>query len=157
IYDFGVTSDGQPFIAMDFLDGRALSEVIKNDGPLSPARGVPIFLQACDALAHAHRMGIIHRDLKPSNLMLIDNDGKKDFVKIVDFGIAKIIPQEGDKNLQLTATGEIFGSPLYMSPEQCLGQKLDQRSDIYQMGCLMYEAVAGKPPFKCDTAYETIH
>src|SRR5262249_53574794 len=97
----------------------------------------------------------VHRDLKPSNLMLIKHGDDRDFVKVVDFGIAKIV-SEGGESLKLTSTGDVFGSPLYMSPEQCLGQNLDARSDIYSMGIVMYEALTGKPPFAGNNVLETI-
>lgn len=156
VQDLGVTDDGQPYLVMDYLEGWSLSEVIKLAGKIDVDRALHIFSQACGALAHAHENSIIHRDLKPSNIMLIRSDEDSDFVKVVDFGIAKIMP-EGGEGLKLTTTGEVFGSPLYMSPEQCNGQPLDQRSDIYSMGCLMYEALTGKPPLEGNNILETMH
>jgi serine/threonine-protein kinase len=153
--DFGVTDDGQPFQVMEYLSGKSLADIIKEEGRLSPLRALRIFMQVCDALEHAHGQSIIHRDLKPSNIMLVEQGGEHDFVKLVDFGIAKMIADD-DKIQQLTQTGEIFGSPPYMSPEQCMGRKLDVRSDFYSMGCLMYETVAGKPPLIGNNVFETI-
>jgi len=142
-----VTDSGQPFLTMEYLRGVALSDEIAELGRLSVMRTLHIFIQAAAAVSHAHQKSIIHRDLKPSNIMLITNDDDPDFVKIVDFGIAKILPQEGsDASLKLTAQGEVIGSPMYMSPEQCQGLKLDARSDIYSLGCCLYEALAGRPP-----------
>lgn len=155
VHDFDQES-GQPYQAIDYLEGISLADAIRAHGKLEPERALPMFIQAASALSHAHSKGVIHRDLKPSNIMLITQDGQPDFVKIVDFGIAKVLPQEGEAIQQLTQTGEVFGSPLYMSPEQCLGNKLDGRSDIYQMGCLMYETLTGSPPLVGETVFETI-
>ncbi len=156
VQDMGVTDDGQPFLTMDYLDGRSLSEEIKECGQIDPFRCIHIFLQVCSALAHAHEQRIVHRDLKPSNVMLIESDGDTDYVKVVDFGIAKIL-MEGSESLKLTATGDVFGSPYYMSPEQCMGLQLDARSDIYSMGCLMFEALTGKVPHEGKNVLETMY
>jgi len=156
VHDFGIAPTGQPYIVMDFLVGESLADVIKRDSCVPEARAVPIFKQACDALDHAHKKGIIHRDLKSSNVMLVEEEGKRDIVKVVDFGIAKLMPSSGKQAQNLTQTGEIFGSPIYMSPEQCLGQPLDARSDIYSMGVLMYEALTGLPPLMGHTIVETM-
>lgn len=155
---FDVTEDDAhiPYIVMDLLKGKSLSDIIEEQGPLPVERVTHIFMQACSALDHAHSRGIIHRDLKPSNLMIVEEDGEQDVVKIVDFGIAKMLPQEGEELLHLTQTGEIFGSPLYMSPEQCMGQRMDERSDIYSMGCILYEALCAVPPFKGGNLFETM-
>ncbi len=158
VHDFGVTTDdGQPFLVMDYVSGVSLGDLLARGGPLPVVRVLHILAQACDALAHAHAHGVIHRDLKPSNIMLVENERQEDCVKIVDFGIAKLLPQEGQEYKQLTQTGETFGSPLYMSPEQCLAGKLDARSDIYAMGCVMYELLTGTPPFAGGNIYETIY
>lgn len=147
VFDFGLTPAGAPFLVMDFLEGTNLAEVLDEQGLLSHERAVNIFAQACSGLAHAHSKGVIHRDLKPGNIMLTEYDHRKDFVKIVDFGIAKLLPtDEGEAN-HLTQTGEVFGSPLYMSPEQCRGRNLDTRSDIYSLGCVMYRTLTGSSPF----------
>lgn len=144
VLDYGVFDGRQPYLVMDFLTGQPLSSVIRSEGHMSAGRAVPIFIQICDALASAHDLKIIHRDLKPSNIILETQN--PDSIKIVDFGIAKILPHEGTDAVALTQTGEVFGSPLYMSPEQCKGEKLDARADIYSMGCLMYEMLSGSPP-----------
>jgi serine/threonine protein kinase len=156
VYDCGVVATGQPYIVMDFLEGESLTDVIKAANHLAYQRVVPIFVLACEALEHAHQKGVIHRDLKSSNIMLVEVEGKKDFVKVVDFGIAKLTNASGKVAQNLTQTGEIFGSPIYMSPEQCLGQNLDSRSDIYSMGAMMYEALTGLPPLMGDTIYATM-
>jgi serine/threonine protein kinase len=154
VYEFGI-SGGQPYLVMDYLEGLSCADMIKKEGRIDVERCLSIFIQACDALADAHERGIIHRDLKPSNIMIIKESGDDCFVKVVDFGIAKIV-SEGGESLKLTNTGEVFGSPLYMSPEQCMGQNLDPRSDIYSMGCLMYEALTGRTPFTGKNVLETI-
>ncbi len=157
--DCGTTADGHLFIVMDFADGMSLAELLTQEVKLAPDRALKIFQQIADALAHAHRRGIIHRDLKPSNIMLVKGQDFPDFVKVVDFGIAKVVhpdPETGE-SLSATVTGEVFGSPLYMSPEQYRGKQLDNRSDIYSMGCLMYEAMTGNPPFIGENPLDTLY
>lgn len=145
IFDFGFNSNKSAFLVMDFLDGKDLDTVIQESGYLTPEEVVPIFTQICDALTETHERNIIHRDLKPGNIIIV-KDGKKNVAKLVDFGMIKF--EESDKRSQaLTQPGEVFGSPYYMSPEQCTGMKLDARTDIYSMGILMYEALTGRPPF----------
>jgi tetratricopeptide (TPR) repeat protein/tRNA A-37 threonylcarbamoyl transferase component Bud32 len=157
VHDLGVTPDGIPYLVMEYVEGYGLSDLIKREGRVSPARCLDILIDACDALAVAHDKGIIHRDLKPSNIMIaVSGDGGEQ-VKIVDFGIAKLLPTEGEEAQQLTQTGELFGSPLYMSPEQCLSRPLDARSDVYSLGCLMYEALAGSPPLAGGSIIETMY
>jgi serine/threonine protein kinase len=156
---FGITSGEapQPYIIMDYLEGNSLSELIKQKGQLPVSNCLKIFIQICSALAHAHNKGIIHRDLKPSNIMLVEKDGNREFVKLVDFGIAKVLSQEGEQAHRLTQTGEVFGSPMYMSPEQCMGRPVDKRSDVYALGCVLYEALSGKPPHQGNSVFETFH
>ncbi len=157
IHDMGMSDDERPFLIMDYIAGMPLSSLIKREGRLSGDVCLHIFSQACGALAEAHDQGIIHRDVKPSNIMILRHEGDQYFVKVVDFGIAKVFPQEGDPTFGDTTTGELFGSPPYMSPEQCLGKKLDARSDIYSMGCLMYEALTGAPPLVGVNALGTMY
>lgn len=141
VHDFLIGPDEQPYVVMDYLRGKPLDELIKNEGTLSIERFARITVQICSALDHAHKRGIIHRDLKPSNVVLLDNEN--DFVKVVDFGLAKL----NEDNRKLTQSGELWGSPPYMSPEQCLGGGGDARSDIYSLGACMYEMLCGKDPF----------
>lgn len=157
VYDFGITEDNQPFIAMDYLEGRALSEIVRTWGQLSIDRVLKITDQILDALEHAHESGVLHRDLKPSNIVLIPVGEDMDYVKLVDFGIAKILPKAGLEAQELTQSGDVFGSPLYMSPEQCLGNMTNARSDIYAVGCLLYECLTGKPPLVGNNTLETMH
>jgi serine/threonine-protein kinase len=154
VYDFGVTPQGLPYLVMDLLEGTNLSSVLESDGYLRPTRAINIFAQTCSALAHAHQKNVIHRDLKPGNIMLVEYEGRKDWVQIVDFGMAKILQAVDGEKEDLTKAGEVFGSPMYMSPEQCMAKELDARSDIYSMGCVMYRTLTGKPAVQGSTAME---
>ncbi len=159
VYDFGISQQtGQPYIVMDYLQGVALADVIKQEGQIKVERALKIFMQATEALGHAHKQGIIHRDLKPSNIVLVSYDGDKDFVKVVDFGVAQIMEDvsTSENQQRLTQMGEVCGSPVYMSPEQCQGYKLDQRSDIYSMGIVMYETLTNRLPLIGRTMVETM-
>lgn len=157
VYDFGITQDNKPYLVVEFLEGTNLSDLLESETYLPEQRALHIFGQACSGLAHAHDKGIIHRDIKPSNFMLIKMGTDEDFVKIVDFGIAKLV-QEGQKEtIGLTSTGEIFGSPLYMSPEQCCGKPVDARSDVYSLGCVMYCTLTGRSPFAAENVPECLY
>jgi serine/threonine-protein kinase len=156
VLDFGI-SDGQSFLIMEYLEGQDLADWLQKNGDMPVERALNIFIQACDGLAHAHAKGVIHRDLKPGNLFLIKESGQAELVKIVDFGIAKIQPLDGTAAQNLTQPGEVFGSPLYMSPEQCQGKKLDPRSDIYSLGCVLYETLTGMPPLMGMNSFETMN
>jgi len=149
VYHFGVTAEGQPFLSMEYVNGVTLSDLISK-GPLAWNKATKIFVQIAEALQHAHRQGVIHRDLKPSNVMVVETGGHAITAKILDFGIAKVIHDESLPSPSLTATGDVIGSPLYMSPEQCSGLKVDSRTDIYSLGCLMYETLTGHPPHTGD-------
>ncbi|MBU6453143.1 MAG: serine/threonine protein kinase [Cyanobacteria bacterium REEB67] len=148
---FGLISDGRPFIAMDFIDGETTCALIEKGMGLPFMRALPIFIQAAAGLAHAHKNCIMHRDIKPGNIMLTTENGIADVVKIVDFGIAKEL-QLGNNFTALTLPGEAIGSPMYMSPEQCLGAEIDHRTDIYSLACVMYEMLTGRPLFRAPTA-----
>lgn len=157
IYSVGVSDLGL-YLAMDYLEGTDVSEIIKAETRLDYKRALPIFLQAVSALEHAHSRDIIHRDLKPSNIMLVHHPETQqdEFVKLVDFGIAKLVPHEGEQEQQLTRAGAVFGTPAYMSPEQCMGKPLDVRSDIYSFGCVMFEMLCGLPPLEGDSNFATM-
>ncbi len=150
IYDCIIGPDDQPYIIMDYLSGKSLEKLLVDEGPLHLERFSRIFVQVCSALDHAHKKGIIHRDLKPGNIVLMDDE--MDFVKVVDFGLAKL----GQDSLKLTHSGELWGSPPYMSPEQCMGESGDERSDIYALGTVMYELITGIEPFSGKSVYELI-
>jgi eukaryotic-like serine/threonine-protein kinase len=156
VFDFGVSTLGQPYLVMDYLQGMCLSDMIKAEGPMPVERALSIFIQACDALSYAHKKDVVHRDLKPSNFMILQQEDEE-VLKLVDFGIAKQLNTETQEGLSLTRTGEVLGSPLYMSPEQCLGQKLDQRADIYSLGCVMFEVLTGFPPLMGTNALDILH
>lgn len=150
VFDFFIGDDGQPYMVMDFLEGTNLEQERIAHGAMPATRVGHIFRQVCDALAAAHDAEIIHRDVKPSNIMLVRVGVDPDFVKVIDFGIAKMFSPNEDSGVSLTATGDTFGTPQYMSPEQCRAKKPDARSDIYSLGCVMYTAIAGKPAFSAD-------
>ncbi len=156
VYDFDIAPTGQPYIVMDFLSGIGLSDIIKKNGHISVERTLNIIMQCCDGLSHAHKQGVVHRDLKPTNIMLLDNDDGEDKVKIVDFGVAKIVNESSEESQRLTKVGEICGSPVYMSPEQCQGLELDRRSDIYSLGIVLFESLTGELPFFGKTTMETM-
>jgi serine/threonine protein kinase len=156
VLDFGVTDQGVPYLIMELLRGDSLKEHLHRKPPPDLLEIIQIFMQAADALYYTHQRGIIHRDVKPSNILIVNENGK-DVVKIVDFGIAKMQTLDGNAlNADLTATGEVFGTPLYVSPEQAMGRTLDSRADIYSLGCVLYEAVAGKPAFNAPSAFDVI-
>lgn len=157
VYDFGVTPDGEPYFVMDCLEGESLKDLIERKGRLPYDRALAVFKQICDGLEAAHKRGIIHRDLKPANVIVTKQDDGSELVRLVDFGIAKMLPQAGKADQHLTKTGEVFGSPIYMSPEQCLGKELDVRSDIYSLGCVMYETLTGDVPFLGDGFLDTMN
>jgi serine/threonine protein kinase len=153
ISDFGSTPEGLVFFAMELLKGHDLHEEVARArlaGQLLPwERTKKIFLQVCSALSAAHAIGVIHRDLKPENIYLVEFLGEPDFVKLLDFGIAKLTEvNEGDR--KLTRTGMLFGTPEYMSPEQARGDTVDQRVDVYAMGCILFQMVTGRVPFEAD-------
>jgi serine/threonine protein kinase len=156
VYDYGISKAGVPYLIMDYIEGQTLQDLLKHEGVLDTQRFVKIFKQVCDALAHAHEKQLVHRDLKPANIMLANYDEQTDFVKVVDFGIAKILPQAATDEERLTQTGEVLGSPVYMCPEQCMGHPPDARGDIYSLGCVMYEMLTGRPPFLRDNVVQTI-
>ncbi len=153
IFDMSQTKDGLPFYTMDFLQGESLADRLEEAGRLSIEEALPIFEQICTGLGFAHDRGIIHRDIKPGNIMILYGSEQ---VKIVDFGIAKLLSYDTNVHQGLTKPGEVFGSPLYMSPEQSLGQKVDYRTDMYSVGVTLFQALTGKPPLLGKSAVETI-
>lgn len=157
IYDMNQTLDGRPFYTMELLSGQSLADYLQEHQRLAVSQALPIFRQVCSALAYAHECGIIHRDIKPGNIMLLNEGGSSlgPRVKIVDFGIVKLMDSAEQIGQGLTRQGEIFGSPLYMSPEQCAGSKLDARADMYSVGVTLFQALTGKPPLVGRTAAET--
>lgn len=158
VNDFGLLEGQQPYLVMDFVDGVTLSEYLKQNGLMNLEQVVAMFAQVCLGLSYAHDQGVIHRDIKPSNIMISRTIpfGDEGFVKVVDFGIAKLAYAEDGNFQALTTTGEIFGSPLYMSPEQCSGSTVDHRADIYSLGCVLFEVLAGTTPFVGPNALATM-
>ncbi len=155
IYDFGVHS-GDPYLCMEWVQGESLKNSLDNQGRLSLRHFLLIFAQITKALALAHEQGIIHRDIKPANIIVSTLEDGSPFATIVDFGIAKKVEPFDVTHARVTATGCVVGSPLYMSPEQARAEPLTTKSDAYSLGCVMWEALVGRPPFSGDTAIETI-
>ena len=153
VYDSGQSEDGLLYQVIEYLKGKPLSDILEDEGALKPHRAIRIVAQICDSLAEAHEAGIIHRDLKPENIFIEEKYGNPEFVKVLDFGIAKIA--DGDVT-QATATGMICGTPSYMSPEQAMGRELDGRSDIYSLGVLFWELLEDQRPFLGNTPMEVM-
>jgi len=153
IYDFGETPDGTIYLAMEFIEGASLTDVVEQAGVLPPSRAASIVHQTADALQVAHDAGIVHRDLKPDNIMVARNRDGSDLVKVVDFGIAKASSSDAQK---VTKTGLVVGTPEYMSPEQLAGDRLDGRSDIYALGLVAFNCLSGALPFAANSAQEAM-
>jgi len=150
IYNYGAMEDGTLFLAMEYVSGPSLEELV-GQGAMSPGRVAAVGAQICDALGEAHRRGVVHRDLKPSNVMLTQVGRQQDFVKVLDFGIAKV------EGVKMTRTGSVIGTPQYMSTEQLRGEPLDGRSDLYSLGGILYQMVSGELPFQSETAAGYMH
>ena len=149
--DFGKAEDGAFFLVLEYLKGRRLRDVM-DSGPLELRRAIHIIRQVASALERSHELGVIHRDLKPENIMLVSRQGDPDFVKVLDFGLAKVttgmLAPGGDvKGQAITKHGSVFGTPKYMAPEQCVGGSMDARTDLYALGLIMYEMLTGVHPF----------
>jgi serine/threonine protein kinase len=156
VYDFGVSDSNTPFLVMDFIEGINLKDVLQRHNKLPVERSVAIFQQVASALDHAHAKGILHRDIKPDNVVLMRTSWNPEFVKVVDFGIAKYVNDPTHDSRKLTMDGQVLGTPAYMSPEQVLGNKLDARSDVYCLGVMMYHTLSGKLPILGATSAETM-
>ena len=154
VYLVGATDDGRPFMVMEFVEGQSLEDLLREAGALPPVRAMHIARQIASALAEAHGNAIIHRDLKPANILLTSKRTTPDFVKVLDFGIAKIL-YEGDET-QLTQTGAIFGTPYYISPEQASGAEIDPRCDLYSLGVILFRMLAGRLPFESPSGMEVL-
>lgn len=147
IFGPGEDTKGRPYIIMRYVEGESLAQTLYMEGALEPERALDIFWQVYAALKHSHMKGIIHRDVKPSNIILTRTESGGDLVQLVDFGISKSIHEEVSKTQALTKAVDVFGSPRYMSPEQFLGKEVGPESDLYSLGCVLYEMLAGSPPF----------
>jgi serine/threonine-protein kinase len=154
---YGELEDGSLYIVMEMLEGKNLNQTVRKGGPMAPSRAIPIVSAACRALHEAHEMGIVHRDLKPENIFVCQQPGMEDYAKVLDFGLAKVTEaQMQPGSMILTQEGMVFGTPEFMSPEQARGTKLDARSDIYSLACILYEALTGKLPFIAKTPMEYV-
>lgn len=153
VHDFGVTKEGLLYYTMELLEGEPLSSVILNQGALNPYRAARLILQTCESLKEAHQLGILHRDLKPDNLFLLNSEETEE-VRVVDFGIAKLIDESAKE--AMTNTGMIIGTPRYLSPEQALGNEVVPASDMYSLAICFYEMLAGVPPFMAETPMKTM-
>lgn len=156
VFDYGLLSEGQPYLVMEYLEGFSLTQWIRQSKQLSPREAADVLLQLCAGLQMAHSRGVIHRDLKPDNVVVV-NRGTERIVKIVDFGLAKLMPESGNAGSVITQLGTTLGTPAYMSPEQCRGLALDGRADIYSLGCILFEALTGRIAFQGQNLYDTIH
>lgn len=146
VYGHGRTESGAPFVVQHLCEGKSLAEILKAEGHLKPERAINLLSQICDAMSHAHIKTVVHRDLKPSNVV-VSRGADGEMVHLIDFGMSSVLQAARSAVVDVTRTGEIFGTPHYMSPEQCLGEKVDGRADVYSFGCLMYEVLNGRPPF----------
>lgn len=154
VTDFGITEGQSVFFVMEFLDGEDLSRTVKNEGALPWPRVLHILDQLCEALGAAHEQGIIHRDVKPANFYRVEVGGDPDFIKVLDFGIARLA---SPKDSIVTQTGVVMGTPDYMAPEQAMGKHVDERADIYSLGASAYALLTGRPPFKGANEYDVIY
>lgn len=152
VLDFGYSDDGTLFLVTDMVSGRSLDRLIAENGAFEPLEAVPVFVQILEGIAHAHAGGILHRDIKPSNIMLVERENSEPLAIILDFGLGKLIAEDQ----RLTRTGAMLGSPPYMSPEQASGKPVDERSDIYSMGCLIFETLTGRKPFEGQNVHVTM-
>ncbi len=153
VFDVGTLPDGPPYIAMEYLEGVDLHQVLDHRGPLPLAEALECLLQACEGIGEAHAVGVVHRDLKPANLVRCERAGAPPFVKVVDFGVSKLLATGAlSRDLVVTAPNEILGSPLYAPPEQLRASRdADARADIWALGAVGYTLLTGRPPFEAET------
>src|SRR5215204_4763187 len=154
VTDFGQTSEGCVYIVMELLEGRTLREILNREAPIETARATSIMLQASGAVAAAHDAGIIHRDLKPSNILVTQSADQPALVKVLDFGIATFSADDDEDAPVLAQTNTVIGTPRYMSPEQHIGNDLTPATDVYSLGVILYEMLAGMVPFSGSTPAE---
>ena len=157
VYDSGRLPDGSLYLAMELLEGKSLADVLEEEGQLAPGRALHILGHILRGLSHIHQAGLIHRDIKPENIFLVRQGDDMDYAKILDFGIAKgMTANDLDDGVKLTQAGMAFGTPIYMAPEQALGNPMDGRADLYAAAIMGYEMLAGQPPFYSDDKLEVM-
>lgn len=157
VYAFGLSENDQLYLAMEYLEGSDLAQKLKSEGKFAWPRVVSLSMQISEGLEQAHERGVVHRDLKPGNVIVQVDDKGQEVAKIVDFGIARLNRREsGEQHASLTGQGNTCGTPAYMSPEQCRGESVDARTDIYSFGCLLFELLTGRPPFNARTSLEVM-
>jgi serine/threonine-protein kinase len=155
LYDFGVTEEGTLYLVMELLEGRNLEHLVREHGPLEPARVIHILRQVCESLEEAHSLGLVHRDIKPANIHLGRVGLREDFVKVLDFGLVRSFTGPGDESLT-GAAGMTPGTPAYMAPEMANERPVDGRADLYSLGCVAYYLLTGRLVFQSDTPLQTI-
>lgn len=153
--DFGIADSGEPYLILEYVSGEPLDRVLKNEQKLTVNAAVNIVIQVCNGMQHAHGNGVIHRDLKPSNIVVMDKDLSAAQIKIIDFGIAKVASESGAAPA-LTQSGNFIGTPYYMSPEQISGHEIDERSDVYSVGCILFRMLTGRHVFESDILLEIL-
>jgi serine/threonine protein kinase len=153
VHSFGLDDKVGPYLIMDLLEGVNLQSLVRAQGPLPLERASKLLIGICDGMSSAHKIGIVHRDIKPSNVMIV-GEGREQRAVIIDFGAGKLL--ENTEQQRLTQTDAIVGTPFYMAPEQCLSKPIDKRTDVYAMGCLMYEVLTGKPPFVGESSFDVM-
>jgi len=156
VTDFGELEDGSLYLVMEYIEGKSLGDVLDRERVLEPRRALRILRHVLNGLGHAHAAGIVHRDVKPENVLLSQQGDDPDFAKILDFGIAKLVARSVDDGVKLTQAGVAFGTPVYMSPEQALGNPVDARADLYAASIMGYEMICGRPPFYSDDKLEVL-
>lgn len=157
VYEYGIGDQGTPYIVMDYLEGRTLAEILEQETYLDHGRALDLFIQLCEGVNYAHMKGVIHRDIKPNNIMISKSESGVEYAKLFDFGIAKVMPERAiDFTHEVTQTGELFGSPAYMSPEQLKGLSVDERTDIHALGSTLYKCLTGILPFEGKSVVDTI-
>ena len=156
VFDCGVTEDGLWYYAMELLQGETLAALVAREGGLEPERAIRLLRQACRALAEAHMRGIVHRDIKPENLFITTMGGETDFVKVLDFGIAKLLHDEARITGNATLEGTLLGTPAFMSPEQAHARPVDARTDVFSLGAVLYFALTGRPPYDGEDLREIV-
>jgi serine/threonine protein kinase len=153
IFDYGVADDDLYFIAMELVSGSTLAQVLRAEGPMEPRRAIHVVRQICGSLGEAHGLGVVHRDLKPSNVLLTRRGSDDDFVKVLDFGLVKVLGDD-EPGTELTQSGVMMGTPRYMSPEQITGRDVTAASDVYALGAVLFHVLAGRPPFDGESKFD---